>query len=317
MQLACIFVPPGSPSSPLMTASQRDSAPDPSSSRAADPHRVLDMRPIVTPGPWDRIADGYTAFLADALSRYAADALDLSGLVPGERVLDVATGPGTLARLAARITQVHALDFSQAMLDALERHARPEELRRLSLHCGDGQNLPFPDDAFDVGYSMFGLFLFPDRARALAELARVIRPGGRVVVGSWQAQDQVPALRLILEELRRHMPSDFEPPPAPLSHPAAVKSEMTAAGFEVEVHSVTHAIETDSLDALWEGLRRSHVALDIAEAQLDGPRYAELLQRIRDRLERELGPGPQRVAMPAWLGLGRLPQISSAVRPPE
>jgi SAM-dependent methyltransferase len=273
-----------------------------------DARPSLDLSPLVTPGPWDRVAEAYAEFIASTLTLYAEDAIRLAGVQEGSRVLDVATGPGTLARLVARITRVDALDFSSRMLDELRRRAHAEELQRLTLHCGDGQSLPFPDDHFDVAFSMFGLFLFPDRARGLSELARVLVPGGRVVIGSWQSQDQVPALSIVSDEIRKLMPADFTPPPAPLSDAASVESELSAAGFEVEVHAVTHRIEAPSLDALWEGLRRSHVALVIAEAQLEGPGFDSLLRSIHSRLERELGAGPQQVAMPAWLGVGRLPE---------
>lgn len=277
----------------------------PDGSREAE--HFLDLTAMATPDPWDRVAPGYTKFIADALGLYAEDALRLARVSEGERVLDVATGPGTLARKAARITRVDALDFSPKMLDELQSRASPEEMQRLSLHCGDGQRLPFADELFDVAFSMFGLFLFPDRARALAELARVLRPGGRAVIGSWQRQDQVPALAAVSNEIRAMMPAEVGAPAAPLSDPSSIEAEMAAAGFEVEVHAVTHQIEAESLDVLWHGLRKSHVALVIAEAQLKGPRFEVLLKSIRARLERDLGPGPQQVIMPAWLGLGRLP----------
>lgn len=277
---------------------------------AADPSQTtpaLDMRAVVTPEPWSLVAADYADFLADKLGRYAADAIRLADLRPGERVLDVATGPGTLALQAARITSVDALDFSRGMLDALEARAEPETRARLTLHCGDGQNLEFADDAFDAAFSMFGLFMFPDRARGFAELARVVRPGGRAVVASWQPQTDIPAFMAVIEEVRARMPADVEAPPPPLTTRASVQAEMSAAGFEVEVHGITHTIQTPSLDALWADLRRSHVALTIAEAQLDAPAFRAMLDAIRARLERDLGPGPQEIVMPAWLGVGRLP----------
>ncbi|MEM1023616.1 MAG: methyltransferase domain-containing protein [Myxococcota bacterium] len=272
-----------------------------------DSDRALDLSPLVTPGPWDAVAEAYSTFIAETLGLYAEDALRVAALQEGERVIDVATGPGTLARLAARITEVDALDFSRDMLNALRRRASPGELLRLSLHRGDGQELPFPDRYFDVGFSMFGLFMFPDRARGLTELARVLKPNGRVVIGSWQAQDQVPALAIILDELKQLLPKASEgPAKAPMSDPDEIESEMEAAGFQVEIHGVSHQIESPSLDALWDGLRRSHVALVIAEKQLGAEPFRELLDAIRARLERELGSGPQSVVMPAWLSLGRL-----------
>lgn len=269
--------------------------------------RLLDLSPIVTPAPWDRVAGAYSSFVADHLARYAEDAIRLAGLRAGQRALDVATGPGTLALQAARVASVDALDFSQGMLDELQLRATADELARLTLHRGDGQALPFPADHFDAVFSMFGLFLFPDRSRGFAEMARVLRSGGRAVVASWQPQDEIPAFSVVLDELRRRMPILDDAPPAPLSDRRSVESEMSAAGFEVEVHAITHTLEAPSLDELWQGLRRSHVALAIAEEQLDSDGFARLADSIRRRLEQELDSGPQQVVMPAWLGVGRLP----------
>lgn len=268
----------------------------------------LDLSGLVTPEPWNQVAFAYAEFIAGVLGRYAQDALQWAEVKPGERVLDVATGPGTLAIQAARITEVDALDFSQEMLDELARRAEPETTSRLRWHCGDGQALPFSDASFDAGFSMFGLFMFPDRARGLSELARVVRPGGRVVIGSWQPQNEIPAFSIVLSELKTLMAPDFVPPPPPLADRASLESEMSAAGFEVEVKAFTHQMQTPSLDALFDRLRQSHVALKIAEKQLDEARFDALMASIRSRFERELGTGPQQVVMPAWLGLGRRPK---------
>lgn len=280
------------------------------------PGGALDFSHIAAPSAWDRVAPGYTAFIADHLAHYAADAIRLAEVQPGEAVLDVATGPGTLALQAARIAPVHALDFSEGMLDALRGRVPAELASNLVIQAGDGQALPLADDSFDVAFSMFGLFMFPDRARGFSELARVLRRQtsgdatrrGRAVVASWQPQDQVPALHVISEVLAESVtPTPDAPPPVqPLADPEVFKAEMSAAGFEVEVHAVEHVLESPSLDVLWKELCEAHVAIQLARDQLPAAGYQTLLTRIRQRLERALGPGPQRVAMPAWLALGRL-----------
>lgn len=264
----------------------------------------LDLGALNHSTSWDQVASGYASFIADHLGRYAADALRLAQISERDEVLDVATGPGTLALQAARITKVHALDFSAQMLDTLLGRADAQQRENLTVQQGDGQALPYADASFDAAFSMFGLFMFPDRARGFAELARVLRPGGRAVVASWQPQDRIVAFTTINAELAKEVakPSSGG---QPLADPAVLIAEMHAAGFEVEIHPVVHVLESPSLDALWDGLTRSHVALAIARDQLAPSRFDDLLARIRARLERELGTGRQEVAMPAWLGLGR------------
>ncbi|MEL6182662.1 MAG: hypothetical protein AAFS10_27135, partial [Myxococcota bacterium] len=83
-------------------------------------------------------------------------------------------------------------------------------------------------------------------------------------------------------------------------------TEMEAAGFEVDIRAYTHTFEAASLAELWDGMRKSHIALHIVKPKLTPQRYEQLLQQIEQRLATVLGTGPQQVAMPAWLGLGRL-----------
>lgn len=102
------------------------------------------------------------------------------------RVLDLATGTGDLALLIAGSvpdSRVVGLDPSRNMLDiAREKVAAAGLAERIELVEGDAEALPFPDASFDGVSIAFGIRNVPDRARALAEMARVTRPGGRVAV---------------------------------------------------------------------------------------------------------------------------------------
>ena len=264
---------------------------------------TLDLSSITEAPAWDRVASSYASFVADHLGLYAQDAIQLAQVDEGDEVLDVATGPGTLALQAARIARVHALDFSAQMLEQLRYRATENALPNLILQQGDGQALPYDDASFDVAFSMFGLFMFPDRGKGFAELARVLRPRGRAVVASWQPQDAIVAFSTISAELAKESgTAGFGD--QPLADAAVLKAEMSAAGFDVEVHPTVHIWSTPSLELLWEGLKRAHVALGVASEQLSPARFEDLLNRIRGRLEHELGTGPQAIEMPAWLALG-------------
>lgn len=105
-------------------------------------------------------------------------------LEPGQRVLDLATGTGDLAiQIARRHPEVGVvgLDPSEGMLAvARTKCARKQLAERIELVTGDAQELPYDDDSFDAVSMGFGIRNVPDRARALREIARVVRPGGRV-----------------------------------------------------------------------------------------------------------------------------------------
>ena len=149
--------------------------------------------------PFPGIAAGEAAGvreLAASLERRARDpqqaairaaALDLLGIAPGERALDAGCGSGPLARALARRVgpagRVVGLDPSPAFLAVARELAAGEGLAaRVAFLGGDARALPFPDAAFDVALADTVLAHIPGGERALAELARVVRPGGRVGV---------------------------------------------------------------------------------------------------------------------------------------
>jgi demethylmenaquinone methyltransferase/2-methoxy-6-polyprenyl-1,4-benzoquinol methylase len=107
-------------------------------------------------------------------------------LKPGARVLDLATGTADLALRVAReeaSCRVVGLDPSARMLEVGRRKVARQQLsERIELVQGDAQSLPFPDHSFDGVCIAFGIRNVPDRPKALREMARVTRPGGRIAI---------------------------------------------------------------------------------------------------------------------------------------
>jgi demethylmenaquinone methyltransferase/2-methoxy-6-polyprenyl-1,4-benzoquinol methylase len=134
---------------------------------------------------FDRIAGFYDAMnsvmTAGLHHRWRERAADLAAVGPGDRALDVATGTGDLAiELARRVGpsgEVVGSDFSEAMLD--RARAKAPELR---WEWGNALSLPYADGEFAAATVGFGARNFSDLERGLTEMARVVRPGGRVVV---------------------------------------------------------------------------------------------------------------------------------------
>ncbi|MCW3020435.1 MAG: ubiE, partial [Solirubrobacterales bacterium] len=141
---------------------------------------------------FDRIAGVYdplnTLMTAGLHHRWRARAAEEARVAPGSRVLDVATGTGDLAiELARRVSpdgEVIGSDFSEGMLDRARAKAAGAEDAAVRPHFewADATELPYPDDSFDAATVGFGARNFDDLARGLAEMTRVVRPGGRVVV---------------------------------------------------------------------------------------------------------------------------------------
>jgi len=131
---------------------------------------------------FDRIARVYdrmnSVMTAGMHHRWRERAAELANVGPGSTALDVATGTGDLAiELARRGAEVTGTDFAPAMLEIARRKAPG-----LRFEEGDALNLTYPHGSFDAATVGFGARNFADLDRGLAEMARVVRPGGRVVV---------------------------------------------------------------------------------------------------------------------------------------
>jgi demethylmenaquinone methyltransferase / 2-methoxy-6-polyprenyl-1,4-benzoquinol methylase len=141
---------------------------------------------------FDRIAGVYdplnTAMTAGLDHRWRARAAEKARVGPGGRVLDVATGTGDLAlALARRVApggEVIGSDFSEEMLSLARAKAQRMDPRdvRPRFEWADALELPYADDSFDAATVGFGVRNFSDLDRGLREMARVVRPGGRVVI---------------------------------------------------------------------------------------------------------------------------------------
>jgi demethylmenaquinone methyltransferase / 2-methoxy-6-polyprenyl-1,4-benzoquinol methylase len=193
---------------------------------------------------FDRIAGVYdlmnAVMTAGMHQRWRERAVELARVGPGSRALDVATGTGDFAvALRAAGAEVVGCDFSEEML---ERARRKEPSARFE--WADALALPYDDDSFDAATVGFGARNFSDLARGLGEMARVVRPGGRVVVLEITTPQKpplstffslwfdrvVPALgRLAGDEAAySYLPNSVKRFPGP----RALAGEMAAAGLE-------------------------------------------------------------------------------------
>jgi ubiquinone/menaquinone biosynthesis C-methylase UbiE len=230
---------------------------------------------------FDRLASDYDG--AGCFACFGRRLVEEAGIGAGDRVLDVASGRGAVLFPAAERVgstgSVQGIDLSEEMVHAANSDAAQRGIATQVLVM-DGEHLDFPDASFDAVLCGFGIMFFPDLGRALTEFRRVLKPGGRIGVSTWQVS-QAEDLAIVLHDLDlggQHVVDWF-------TDPDELASLLTNAGFtDVRVIADTHAFRYDSVDDYWQnargtGLRRWLDALD-----------AEQTERVRAALANRVRP---------------------------
>ena len=184
---------------------------------------------------WHRWGPTLNGWLGAATTRM----LDLAGITSGCRVLDVAAGAGdqtlqTATRVGPGGT-VLATDISPAILAFAAAEAKRNGHANVETRAMDGENLELADASFDAVISRVGLIYFPDQQRALAEMKRVLVPGGRVAAIVYSTPDKNGFFSLPVSIIRRRAqlgaPLPGQPGPFSLGGPGVIEEAFTRAGF--------------------------------------------------------------------------------------
>jgi SAM-dependent methyltransferase len=200
-----------------------------------------------------------------------------------------------------------------AALERLERRAHDEGLS-VETRVMDGHALDLDDDSFDAAGSQFGVMLFPDMPKGISELARVVRPGGRVLVTAYGDPHEIEFLGFFVGSIQAAVPAFEGPPMDPLPLPfqlqdrSRLQTEMEAAGLtRVEVETIIEPTEFRSGEHLWDWLVHSNPIVGEILAELDlSEEQVVVVRQALDRLleERAQGGGPAILTAPINIGVG-------------
>ena len=198
--------------------------------------------------------------------------------VPGERVVDIACGTGVVARLAAERVggdgTVAGVDGHPGMLAV----ARTVTDARVDWHEASAEGLPFGADTFDVALCSLGLQFFADKVGALAEMRRVVTPGGRVAVGV--PGPTPPPMEELHDALAAHLGVEvaaFVRAVFAVDDPDRLVALFTAAGWAdatVTSHRLTLRLDPPA-DFLWQYLLGTPLAIAVARLDAAGRRAIE------------------------------------------
>jgi ubiquinone/menaquinone biosynthesis C-methylase UbiE len=220
----------------------------------------------------------------------ARDLLDRLQVRPGQRVLDLACGTGIVARHAARRVgsdgEVTGVDVNPGML-AVAREAAAREGATVRFEHASADDLPLPDASVDVACCQQGLQFLADRSAALAELHRVLAPGGRLGLSLCRSLEHQPGYVPLVEALRRHV---GEPAAQGMASPFAfgdrdrIRALVDETGFrDVEIHIDVTALRLASPEAFLRGEAASSPLGEVISA-LDGDVFEALLADLAEGL---------------------------------
>jgi len=248
-------------------------------------------------GVWSTVAGSWTehADFIDARGQVVTDWL-LAATAPtaGDRVLELACGPGAVTLAVAGLVdpgEVVASDVAVEMVDTAVARAHAHGSSNVHGRRLDIEAIAEPDATFDIVYCRDGLQFALDPARAVAEIARVTKPGGRVAVAVWAERDRNPWLGLVLDVLSEQLGQPVPPPgiPGPFSLGDATVLErlFTDAGFaDARREELSVPFRAPSFDGWWLTTTSLAGPLALVIANLD----AETTEKLRTRAREAVAP---------------------------
>lgn len=267
-----------------------------------------------TRAAWDTIAPGYDRTNTPTQIWLGNEGLRRAGLRSGTRFLDVAAGSGALSIPASRLgAQVLATDQSGVMLELLEKRARTEGLV-IETRVMDGHALQLDDNSFDIAGSQFGVMLFPDMPKGIREMARVVKPGGRVLMSVYGDPHRIEFFGFFVGAIQSVRPNFTGPPmdplplPFQLQDPERLREKLAAAELsDIKVETITETTEFRTGMELWDWLIWSNPIVEMVLGELNlTTGDTEVIQKMLEKLVRERagGDASAKLTNPINIGVG-------------
>lgn len=261
--------------------------------------------------PWSLVAEGYAKNTKQFLAAYSRKAADWIAPGANDVILDVAAGPGTLAiPLSRSVKTVHAIDFSEKMIDQLKIGIAETNSDNVIAEVMDGQNLRFAENGFDAAFSMFGLMFFPDKRKGLTEIYRVLKPGKRAAISSWAPVSRSPLMQLLFGALRAANPEIPSPQTniASLENPDYFREQFALAGFtEIEIVPFSNSIEVKGAEEFLETMIEGNAPLQWMKRNMDGTVWIEKKRIMLSYLKENLSELPASLSSEAYIGIAKKP----------
>jgi ubiquinone/menaquinone biosynthesis C-methylase UbiE len=257
-------------------------------------------------------AAGYEQLMGRWSRRLARPFIEFASVADGERVLDVGCGTGSLTFAlpeVAGVSEVAAIDFSRVFVEEAQRRNTDP---RITIQQGDACAIFFPDGHFDRAMALLVLHFVPEADKAVAEMRRVVRPGGVVAAVVWDHLGGMPVMRMMWDTLAaqdeeaRRMRSlyCFQP----MMRPGEMRQTFIAQGLSnVEETELLIRMEYENFADYWEPIAAGEGPLGKFVAGLDPARRARADEAVRAAYEAGQPDGPRSYVAVAWACRGKVP----------
>ncbi len=257
-------------------------------------------------------AAGYEQLMGRWSRKLAPLFIDFARLAKGGNVLDVGCGTGSLTFTLAKVPDlaaISAIDYSPVFVETAKRRNTDP---RITIQQADACALPFKDDAFDGALALLVLHFVPEAGKAVAEMRRVVRPGGVVAAVVWDHLGGMPGMRMMvdtvaaLSERGRQLRNRY------CFQPMMQPGEMKRTFSEQALADVTETelmirMDYQNFDDFWAPIAAGEGPLGQYIATLDAAEQARTAVAVRDAYEAGRPDGPRSFANVAWACRGIVP----------
>ena len=257
-------------------------------------------------------AAGYEQLMGRWSQKLAPLFIDFVGIANGEKILDVGCGTGSLTFALARaadLGEIDAIDYSPVFVEeTIRRNSDP----RIKVRQADASALPFADRAFDRALALLVLHFVPEAGKAVAEMRRVVRPGGVVAAAVWDHLGGMPGMRMMIDTAAALSESGrqlrgrycFQP----MMQPGEMKQTFVEQGLaDVTETQLMIRMDYENFEDYWAPFAAGEGPLGKYVAALAAAERARLEAAVRDAYEAGRPDGPRSFANVAWACRGAAP----------
>ena len=247
---------------------------------------------------WNRFSGGWRKwddFTMTWLRPMGEEIIRALDLQDGDMVLDVAAGTGepglTMAGLVGS-GKVVITDLAEGMLDVARDKAEARGIRNYETVVCDVCALPFEDATFDAVSCRFGFMFFPDMLLAVQEMARVLKPGGKVAAAVWSTPDKNPWITTIMSTISQHLQLPAPPPGAPgmfrCGDPGFLAELFQKAGLRnVAEKELTGTLNCGSTDTYWRFMNDVAAPVVFALSKADDTMKETIRRQVYEKLDQQ------------------------------